>query len=245
LPRVNDIGKRIKLQLFSKPCLSAARARVFFSLVLGAVFFSAPVRAEGEMFDWKWNSLDQECGGDCFAAIYGGPFIESNMSSILGLDGYTPPWKVDPGAGGIIAGTLGRRVATLWGVIDVEPEIGIAKRLGNMDQVEIWAAIFFRWTKFPWNDVIYTTVAASTGLNYAIGVSEIERERANNGLKGSKLLHFFSPEITFAMPEHKDLEVLFRFHHRSGGKEIFCGSEVFNCASGGAHYATVGVRYRF
>ncbi len=202
-------------------------------------------RADDEFLDWKWDSFDQACDSDCFAAIYGGPFVETSMSSILALDGYTAPWNVETGSGGLIAGTIGRRVATLWGVIDVEPEIGIAKRFGNMDQTEIWAAIFFRWTKFPWNDVIYTTVAASTGLNYAFGLSDIERKRANNNNEGSRLLHFFSPEITFAMPENKDLEVLFRFHHRSGGKEVFCGTGVFNCASGGAHYATVGLRYRF
>ena len=86
--------------------------------------------------------------------------------------------------------------------------------------------------------MLVTTVAISTGLNYATGISEMEQERASDG-EGSRLMHFFSPEITFALPRRPEVELLFRFHHRSG---------VFGLVSdawGGAQYGTVGLRVRF
>ena len=52
-------------------------------------------------------------------------------------------------------------------------------------------------------------------------------------------MHFFSPEVTFALPSHPGTELVFRMHHRSG---------VFGLVSdawGGAQYATVGLRIRF
>lgn len=210
------------------------------SVIIGNV---SSARAENPVFDWKWNSLGQPCSGDCFAAVYGGPFVKTSMTDIITLT--TPAWKVKHGDGAIIAATLGRRAATLASFIDIEPEVGIAKRFGNQDEFEVWAAVYFRWTEFPWNQTIYTTAAVSTGLNYTFGISDIEKIRAGNDGEGSRLMHFFSPEITFAMPDKKDIELLFRFHHRSGGQEIFCDSKIFNCASGGAHYATVGLRFRY
>ena len=52
-------------------------------------------------------------------------------------------------------------------------------------------------------------------------------------------MHFFSPEITFAAPSRPNVELVLRFHHRSG---------VFGLVSdawGGAQYASVGLRVRF
>jgi hypothetical protein len=31
----------------------------------------------------------------------------------------------------------------------------------------VWLAFYARWKYFPWNDYVRTTVAASTGVNYA------------------------------------------------------------------------------
>jgi hypothetical protein len=52
-------------------------------------------------------------------------------------------------------------------------------------------------------------------------------------------MHFFSPEITLALPDRPEVELLLRLHHRSG---------VFGLVSdawGGAQYATIGLRWRF
>jgi hypothetical protein len=52
-------------------------------------------------------------------------------------------------------------------------------------------------------------------------------------------MHYLAPEITLAAPSRPDLELVFRFHHRSGVWGIVSD------AWGGAQYASVGLRLRF
>jgi hypothetical protein len=184
-----------------------------------------------------WN-LFSPCSDNCAIAVYTGPFIENSMADVLL---YEPelPFTWDYNADDVLlAVSASRYAATLFGRIDIEPEIGFAHRLGRQNVSEVWAAVYARWRGFPWDHVVTTTTALSTGFNYAFSISEVERARAAPA-EGEQLLHFFSPEITFALPSRPDVELLFRFHHRSG---------VFGLVSdtrGGAHYGTVGLRFRF
>ena len=92
--------------------------------------------------------------------------------------------------------------------LHLEPELGLAQRFGQQHETEAWAALFFRYRGFPWDDKLITSVAASTGINYAFGISETEQERARDG-QGSRWMHFFLPEITFAPPAHPNVELVF------------------------------------
>ena len=186
---------------------------------------------------WTPRELFQPCDGGCSVAIYWGTYVESSLSEIL-LDRETPggwTYKNDH----LVATAISRDTAQFFnGHLHLEPEIGIGQRYGAQDETEFWGALFFRYEGFPWDRWLVTTVAASTGLNYSTGVSQVEKDRARDG-NGSQLMHFFAPEITFARPRHPDIELLVRFHHRSG---------VFGLVSdawGGAQYATLGVRVRF
>ncbi len=148
------------------------------------------------------------------------------------------PFTWDYGGDHIIGTAVSRRIATLWSHVDVEPELGIAQRFGEQDETEFWGAFYFRYRGFPWDRRIVTTVAVSTGMNYATDISDVEKDRANDG-DGSRWMHYFGPEITFALPSRPNYELLFRFHHRSG---------VFGLVSdawGGAQYGTIGLRVRF
>jgi hypothetical protein len=188
-----------------------------------------------------WN-LFAPCAGNCGLAVYSGPFIEDSMADVL-LNQPSLPTEWDfTGSDMLVAAALSRHAATLFGRLDLEPEVGLARRLGRQDTNEVWAALYFRYRGFPWDGRLVTTVAVSTGLNYASRISNFEAERAlrsADGGDGSRLLHFFSPEITFALPDRPDTELLFRFHHRSGAGG-FVGQ-----SGGGAHYGTVGLRWRF
>ena len=139
----------------------------------------------------------------------------------------------------IVRGKLVRRLVTLFKVIDIEPELGIGKRFGNVRAVEIWGALYFRWTYFPWNDYVKTTIGVNTGLNYATEIEAEERQRSTPGHRGSNVLHNFSPEVTFALPEIPNYEIVFNYHHRSG---IY---GAINGVYGGTQFATVGLRHRF
>lgn len=158
---------------------------------------------------------------------------------------YIAPWNWDWQDSYLVAGAFSRRVATIGGVVDIELEAGAAKRFGDMQAFEFWGAIYARWTEFPWNHYLKTTLAISTGLSYATEIEELELIRGKSTESGSRLLHYLSPEVTFALPSMQNLELVLRYHHRSGGAGLFGGLSIFNDVSGGANHGTVGLRYRF
>lgn len=139
---------------------------------------------------------------------------------------------------GIVAATFSREWIDFTCCLTIEPELGAGRRFGNQDEFEFWGALYLRYRGFPWDRYLTTSVAISTGMNYATGTSEEERER-NQNETGSRWLHYLSPEVTFALPSHPDVELMFRLHHRSG---IF---GLINGAHGGNQYGTVGLRVRF
>ena len=77
----------------------------------------------------------------------------------------------------------------------------------------ILGAIAVRWTAFPWNDYIRTSIAISDGLSIATHTAE---HNANPSNAGSVLLNYFTPEITLSLPDYQQYELAFSIHHRSG-----------------------------
>ena len=136
-----------------------------------------------------------------------------------------------------LAGAAASKRLATWNSLSIEIEGGVAQHFGAYDATELWGAVFVRFHAFPWNDYVYTTAAASTGLSYLFNVPEIEKRK--NGGRGSHLLHYFAPEITFAHPDHKDLELVFRLHHRSGVAGLFNG------VRDSTNVPTVGFRFRY
>lgn len=217
-----------------------------------------PLRAQPAAGQWPalfvfhHISADTPCAGHCAVHVYGGRETTTSMTSIFGLDDvatfapdkYVAPWDWQFRDTGLAAIALSRRMVTVLGIVDVEGEIGAGQRFGRMTETELWAAMFFRWNWFPWNDYLKTTIAASTGANYATGVAWDERTR-DAQRRGSHLLHFFSPEITLGLPSQPAWELVGRIHHRSGGRVLFGDVAFFNGVDGGAHFATLGLRYRF
>jgi len=206
--------------------------RAYRRLLYGALVISgAPALA------WSPTALFAPCRGDCGAAIYAGTYVDNSMGEVLVTAPESPLSWDYKGDDHIVATALSREVLRFRKRWTLEPEVGLAQRFGRQSATEVWGALFVRY-RFPWDDVVVTTAAISTGLNWASDVTEIEQERANDGT-GSQWMHFFSPEVTFALPSRPDVELLIRFHHRSG---------VFGLVSdawGGAQYATVGLRVRF
>jgi len=188
---------------------------------------------------WNTDGFLGPCHGDCSIAIYGGREVRTEMSRLLLLRQPAPIWETQWGDSELVAGTFSRRLATVWGRLNIEPEFGVAKRFGIMTAGEFWAGLTFRWTAFPWNDLIKTTVAVTEGVSLATQVEPEERRESVPGHTGSVFLNFFSPEITFAPPGVSAYELVFRLHHRSG---IF---GLVNNVEGGAQYETVGIRVHF
>lgn len=206
-------------------------------LLVCVASFAEPADA-GDPLGWHWLGLTGACSGDCSVMVFSGPFVNTGLSDIA-FHGDLSPFAWHYGASTFLGVTASRRIATFWhGRFDIEPEIGLGKRFGNMHEWEAWGAVFLRYNYFPWNNYIYTTVAISTGLDYASDISEIEVRRSGDN-RGSRLLHYLAPEITFALPQHKSEELVVRLHHRSGAYGLVSRT------GGGAQYLTVGLRLRF
>ncbi len=185
---------------------------------------------------WRPADLFLACTGDCAVSLFGGPYVTTPMGNVAVGDPLSPTdWEYANDH--LIATAVSRRVGRLW-VFSLDLEGGIGQRYGLQNETEFWGALFFRYSNFPWNRYLLTSVAFSTGLNWATGVSDVENQKARND-EGTRWMHYFAPEITFALPSHPNSELMFRFHHRSG---VF---GLVSPAFGGAQYATVGVRYRF
>ena len=98
------------------------------------------------------------------------------MTRIMLIHNPVPPWKWHWGDAGIVDGEFSRRLVTFWHSLDIEPQIGIGKRFGDMQAVEFWGAVAFRWTAFPWNNYVKTTIAISEGVSLATQVDTVERD---------------------------------------------------------------------
>ena len=138
----------------------------------------------------------------------------------------------------LVGGALSYNVLRFLRYFTLEAEIGVGHRFG-IGATEGWMAGYVRYDNFPWNHVVRTTVAASIGVNYITRLPVSEDPVTDPNHPRSKLLHYFSPEITFALPDSPQHELVFRVHHRSGVWGLFNG------VRGGADAFVVGYRYRF
>ena len=210
-------------------------------------------------FYWNWGSLVGACNGDCATTAFAGQQTSQTMQSVIGIADFTqgefgfvpvvPIWEWPWDDSGFFAATYSRRIgsfghAEVGEVVSFEAEMGIGQRWGIQTETELWGAIYVRWHLFPWNHRVKTTIGISSGLNWASGISDWEVHRSGNE-EGSQLLHYLSPEITLAWPKNPNFEVLARFHHRSGGSDMFGPNSIFNNTGSGSQYFLLGTRYRF
>ncbi len=184
----------------------------------------------------KWNNPLSQCAGTCSLGVFHGTYVHTGMNTIV--RDKIPPWDWDYREDYIFGVTASRRIFSIADILHFEPEIGFGQRYGKQHESEIWAALFVRFDGFPWNSYLHTSIAISTGLNYATDISEIEEKRGG-AYGGSQLIHYLAPEITFALPNHLDKQLFFRGHHRSGGYGLVSETR------GGAQYGTMGIRFLF
>ena len=76
-----------------------------------------------------------------------------------------------------------------------------------MHTAEAWLVLYLRWTRFPWNQYLRTSIAITSGPSFAVDLP-----RTN---KNATVLNYFSPQITFAMPQYPQYELMVQIHHRS------------------------------
>jgi hypothetical protein len=187
----------------------------------------------------------QPRGADDSVMVFGGVASETNFTDLL-----LSPWNAEVNPIGVFGASYSRRLGTvneLAGDIGlghvgddftIEAEGGVSARFGDENLGEAWAALYLRFDGLPWNDTVYTTIGANTGVSLLTDLSDFEAWRDSNG-KSSILLHYLAPEFTFADPENKDLELVLRLHHRSGVFGLFDG------VVSGSTFLSAGIRVRF
>ncbi len=197
---------------------------------------SAGAAASGARSNGRTADLAGDGSGRPWAVtFFGGVAIDDVAFSETVLQPWNGTWGSDTFLG--LAGSY--QLARFWRWFTVEPELGVGTRLGETDSVEAWGALYFRFDGFPWNRWLYTTVAASVGLNWisSLPVAEAGTPTAPEA-NTSQVLHYFSPELTFALPQHRQYEFVVRYHHRSG---IF---GAINGVEDGSNVIAFGLRYR-
>ena len=163
----------------------------------------------------------------------------AGRSNLLAL--IPAPWAGDYADNYFVGAAVERGLGRIYEHFTFELEGGAGYRFKEVNAPEIWGGLFLRFDGFPWNHIIFTTIAIDTGLSYVGSVSAVEKAAgAEVGHPdGSRLLHYLGPEITFAAPNNRNTEFVIRWHHRSGVYGLFNGIH------GGSNVVTGGIRLRF
>lgn len=122
------------------------------------------------------------------------------------------------------------------GALRMEYELNATYNFGDQSYWELNVApLTLRWQRFPWSNLLHTSVAFGLGLSYAFKYPEIERELENDT---QQFLIFWQLEFT-AGPRDGPWSAVVRLHHRSPGWGIM------GIADGGMNAPSLGFRYAF
>jgi hypothetical protein len=121
------------------------RAVSIAAIVMSTVMILAgrAVAGSPDWIDWNGPNFFAPCQGDCSVSLSGGRQITTAMTRIMLIHNPVPPWKWHWGDAGIVDGEFSRRLVTFWHALDIEPQLGIGKRFGDMQAVEFWGAVAF------------------------------------------------------------------------------------------------------
>jgi len=132
--------------------------------------------------------------------------------------------------------TVGREVGRAFDRrMSFELEAMYARHFGRQDIDEFSATIYARWHRFPWNSTIDTTLAFGIGPRYVTEEPLMEIEKGWH----TKILNQLNVEITGALPEYPDDQLVIRLQHRSG---------IFGLIDGvrdGSNFVTLGYKRYF
>lgn len=127
------------------------------------------------------------------------------------------------------------RFVTVLKALDIEGLVQAEPHFGSAHQWEFDAAANARWTDFPWNDVVATSVSFALGTSYETQVPR-EEEPLNGGFS-KQWLAFWLFEIEASPPDSRWTGVI-RLHHRSTAFGLFG-------QGGGSNWLALGVRRYF
>lgn len=150
---------------------------------------------------------------------------DSRFLDIVALDGGN--LRASYMGGLILARELGEwRRGTIW-----EAEAQAYRHWGRQSLWEGNLAVAVRWTRFPWDSVVDTSVAFGQGVSLASERPPVEKNTR-------EFLHYMHVEVEFSPPTNDRLGVVGRVHHRSGAFGLYG-------VAGGSNFLNLGLRYRY
>lgn len=94
----------------------------------------------------------------------------------------------------------------------------------------------FRWKKFPWTDVLKTSISLGEGVSWVSNVSTREHRNSDDP---QKILNYLNFELTAALAAYPRFELVARIHHRSGVFGLYRSNNSGSTAVG------IGLRWYF
>lgn len=168
---------------------------------------------------------------DDFAfTVYGGRMTDGDFGDTLTgqakfIDAY------------VVVGALSWTFARYFDdALSFELEGQVAKWFGDQKNMEFNLPLAIRWSRFPWDDYVATSLAYGVGPSYATLEPAAEIDIHDNT---QKFLIYWFGEIAAGLPQ-SPWAAVFRIHHRSGGFGL-----VADRGDGGANSLCVGLKYRF
>ena len=139
----------------------------------------------------------------------------------------------------ISALAMGYEVGRTGDYLHWELEGQLVQHHRYQDHHEFNALVIARWTRFPWDHRVRTSIAFGEGLSYASAVPPIEPRGDRDGGESARLLNYLLVELELGLPHSPQWGLVARLHHRSG---VF---GLYNGVNGGSNYIGGGLRYRF
>ncbi len=120
--------------------------------------------------------------------------------------------------------------------LEIDGMLGIQNGVATLGEVAVAPAL--RWSGFPWNDTLHTSVSlAPLGLSYTTSVSPLELGQEG---KGSRVLNWLFLELAVSNPRHKSTEFFARLHHRCTVYDL-----INNYGANGEDFFVLGFRRAF
>lgn len=164
--------------------------------------------------------------------LFGGPLTSQTSSKIFS--------NGDFGHSGIIALAGAKKLGSVWeNQLDFELEAQAVQHFGDQKHFEFNPVVLLaRWTAFPWNHVLPTTLAIGDGLSIATETPKLEIKRRGRK-ESNKVLNYVMAELTLSLPACPNWALVARYHHRSGMFGAFHGVHDASTAFAG------GIKYWF
>lgn len=137
----------------------------------------------------------------------------------------------------VVVGTLSWTFARyLEDALSFELEGQVGKWWGDQHNMEFNIPLAIRWSKFPWNHYVATSLAYGLGPSYA---TKEPAAKSDNGDSSEKFLVYWFGEIALGPPDSKWAGV-FRIHHRSDAFGLIADPDIHS-----SNTLAIGLKYRF